>query len=183
MADEQVVFDNTVDALFRRALGSKLTPEVRQRIKTEAGIDLDKLKPSYPRLTYYKAVAIAAEELYRGVPTERAMEQLGIAFIDGFQETLMGRTVVSVVKMLGPKRSLARMTQNFRSSNNYMMTELIERGPTEFEMSLSETSGYPTYFVGVLYNMLIYSGAKNPRVQISQFDGHRAVLRIRWDPK
>lgn len=180
MAEDEVVFDNTVDALFRRALGSKLGAGTRGRLR-EAGLDLDApLRPAYPRLTYYRCVHIVAEDLYRTLPSPEAMFQLGAAFIHGFNETLLGKAVLSVVRMLGPKRTLARMDQNFRSSNNYMKTELVERGPGSFELKLSQVSGVPDYFRGVIQTALTIAGAKNLVVKVVASDGTAATLTVQW---
>src|SRR6185369_5530629 len=94
---EDVVFGNTVDALFLKALGTKLSMRCVERVK-EAGIDLrSKLKLL-----------------------------LGNAFMDGFERTLIGKAMITAVRFMGPKRTLAKMTTNFRSSNNCMQTELRE---------------------------------------------------------
>ena len=178
---QDIVFDNTVDSLFGRALGKKMTQRCRERLKAE-GLDLDaKLKPFYPREQYYRFVNIAAEELFGALPREKAHYELGSAMILGFNETLIGKAVLSVVRMIGPRRALDRMTQNFRSSNNYMQTKLNSIAPGEHELWLSQTSGAPAYFEGVLQTSLTIAGAKNLKVQRAGYDGTSATLKITWD--
>lgn len=178
---EEVVFDSSVEGLFRRALGRQMTPRCRARLK-EAGLDLEtKLRPKYPRTKYYEFVNIAAEELFPGKPREQAHDALGRSFVDGFQETLIGRTVVAMARLLGPKRTLARMTQNMQSSNNYMKTSLVEHAPTRFEITLTQVSGAPGYFRGVLQRAMEIAGAVNPKVTTLEATGPGAVYRVEWD--
>ncbi len=182
MAEQaDVVFDNTVDALFGRALGKKMTPRCRERLLAE-GLDLSaKLKPFYPREQYYRFVNIAVEELFPGQPKDKAHYALGQAFIAGFNETLIGKAVISVVRMIGARRALERMTQNFRSSNNYMQTKLTQVSPGVHELWLSQTSGAPAYFEGVLFSSLSHTSAKNLKVERASYDGTACTLKISWD--
>jgi len=180
---EDRVFDNTVDGLFRRALGRRMTPHCRERLKA-AGLDLDaKLRPAYPRLQYYRFVNIAAEELYGGMSRDEAHYELGKQFMVGFQETLLGKAVTSLVKLLGPKKTLAKMTQNMQSSNNYMKTSLKELGPGDFEITLSQVSGAPRYFEGVLFLAVSLTGGANARVVPTRSDGPGCVYRCTWTEK
>src|SRR5512140_827762 len=110
-AAEEVVYDSTVEGLFKRALGERFSLRSKQRLK-DAGLDLDgKLQSRYPRLKYYELVRIAAEELYPGKPLDEAYYELGRAFFDGFQQTLLGKTATAMARLLGPRKTLARMTQ------------------------------------------------------------------------
>src|SRR3954464_9131366 len=89
-----IVYDNTVEALFGRALGRKMTQKCRDRLKAE-GLDLStKVKPFYPREQYYRFVDIAAQELFPGLTKDKADYELGSAFIAGFNETLIGKAVL-----------------------------------------------------------------------------------------
>jgi uncharacterized protein (TIGR02265 family) len=179
---EDVVFGNTVDALFLKALGRKLTMRCVERVK-EAGIDLRaKLKTFYPRETYYRCVRILGEELFGELEEDRRMERLGTAFMDGFEQTLIGKATLQAVRFMGPKRTLAKMTSNFRSSNNYMQTELREEKPGDVYLTLSQTSGAPGYFEGVLTRAMAVAGAKGFEIRRAEYDGARCTYHITWTP-
>lgn len=178
-----IVFDNTVDGLFRRALGRTMTARCKERLKA-AGLDLDaKLKPAYPRLQYYEFVNIAAEELYPRLSRDDAHYELGKQFVAGFQETLLGKAVVSLVKLLGPRKTLAKMTQNMQSSNNYMKTTLLEIDGNEYEIVLSQVSGAPRYFEGVLLRAIELSGGQNAVVKPTRGEGPGYSYRCSWTQK
>jgi uncharacterized protein (TIGR02265 family) len=183
MAEPEVVFDNTVDAFFRRALGKRMTESCRARLK-EAGIDLDrKLEPTYPRVTFYRGVVIAVEELFGGMSRENGLFRAGEAFFSGYAETLIGRAAVAVTRVLGPRRTLARMTQNFRSSNNYMETHLTELSPTHTELWLSQVSGVPTYFQGILTRAFALVEVKGAEIKIQKLDGSACTFELSWREK
>jgi uncharacterized protein (TIGR02265 family) len=180
---EDVVYDSTVEGLFRRGLGRLMTEKCKARLKA-AGLDLDgKLSRVYPRLRYYEFVNIAADELYAGRSRDDAHYELGKQFMAGYGDTLIGRAVLSMVKLLGPKKTLLRMTQNMQSSNNYMQTSTKELGPGSYELSLSQVSGAPRYFEGVIFSGLSLAGAKNVQVRIAKREGNGVVLRCDWDEK
>ncbi len=177
---EEVVFDNTVEAHFHCALDPRITVPMRAKMK-EHGIDLGaKLKPSYSRPTYYRCLQLAAEKLYPALGPERAKFELGKAFMADFGETMMGKATLAMLRMMSPKRVLIKMSQSFRSSNNYMQASVKELGPGEMELTLSETSGVPSYFEGVLDSGLKLAGAQDLSFQRVNFDSHRCTMRIRW---
>jgi len=182
-ATEELVFDSTVEGLFKRALGARFSPRSKQRLKG-AGLDLDgPLQSRYPRVKYYELVKIAAEELYPGRSLEEAHYELGRAFFDGFQQTLIGKTATAMARLLGPRKTLARMTQNMQSSNNYMKTSRQELGPGKVEISLSQVSGAPGYFRGVLHRAMELLDAPNPRVRTLAEAGQGALYLVEWDER
>lgn len=180
MQEEDVVFDVTVEALFRRALDTRMTDALRARLK-DAGIDLStRFKPLYPRVTFYRGVVLVIEELFPGVPRDRALFDLGGIFFDGYVRTWVGKAAISVMKVLGPRRTMGRMTQNFRSTNNYMQTELNEVSPTHVELSLSQHSGVPAYFQGTIFRALTLMGVRGLQVNVKEVKGSACVIAISW---
>jgi uncharacterized protein (TIGR02265 family) len=180
MADELLIFEQTIEALFVRALNGKLTPECKARL-LQAGLDVDqKLKPAYAFRSWMKFIRIVAEELYPGQPLEEATFELGVAYIDGYRETMLGRAVLSLLRVLGPRRTLARATQNFRSGNNYTESRLVELGPTTFELWMNEVGDFPAFTAGIIHGGLRIAGAKEIRVEPSGYDGHACTYRISW---
>lgn len=180
MADELLVYEQTVEGLFIRALGNRLTPECRARL-SEAGLDVTrKLKPAYPFPSWMTFIRIAAEELYPGMPLPEATFKLGEAHLEGFRETMLGRAVISLLRVLGPKRALLRATQNFRAGNNYTETRVTELTPYQFELWMNEVGNFPEFTAGIIHAGVRMSGAKEPRVEPTGYDGHACTYRITW---
>jgi uncharacterized protein (TIGR02265 family) len=180
MADELLVFEQTIEALFHRALNGRLTPACKARLR-EAGLDVDqKPRPAYPLASWMTFLRITAEELHPGEPLEQAAFKLGQAYIEGFRETMLGRAVMSLLRVLGPRRALARTSQSFRSSNNYQESRLTELGPRHFELWMNEVGSLPTFTAGLLHGGMKVAGARDIVVDFSGYDGHACTYRIQW---
>ena len=180
MADELLVFEQTIEAVFVRALHGRLPPSCKERLR-QAGLDLDrKLRPAYPFAEWMAFLRITAEELYPGEPLETGAFKIGEACIDGFRETMLGRAVLSLLRVLGPKRALMRATQNFRAGNNYTESRLKELAPRQFELWMNEVGPLPTFTAGILHAGLRTAGAENIRIDLSGYDGHACTYCISW---
>ncbi|WP_224365876.1 DUF2378 family protein [Hyalangium versicolor] len=180
MADELLVFEQTIEALFVRALGGRLTPECRARLR-EAGLDVDqKIKPAYSFQSWMKFIRIAAEELFPGEPLPRSTFKLGELYVDGFRQTMLGRAVMGLLRVLGPRRTISRATQNFRAGNNYTETRITELGPTQFDVWMNEVGDVPEFTAGIIQAGVAMSGARELRVESHGYDGHACTYRITW---
>jgi uncharacterized protein (TIGR02265 family) len=176
--EARVVYDVTFEAMFQRALKGRITPRLDQRLK-EAGLDLgQKLKPRYPREVWQRCLTLVMEELYVGVPPDKAWFELGGRMIESFRETVMGLAILGVLRLLGPKRTLARLTQNFNYADNYNQTTLTEVSPTELRLWVNEVSVSPHFTAGIVSTVLQSIGTVNHKVEIAEFDGHQCTYRI-----
>ena len=179
---EDVVFKNTVEALFRRAVGSRLTDRCVERIR-QAGIDLQRpLEEAYPRETFYRCVRIVGEELFPELAEDERMVQLGTTFMNSFEQTLIGKALLQGLRFMGPRRALTRMAQNFRTSNNYLKAEVQDLGPGEMRITLWPTSGASGYFEGAVRQALLLIGTPGLAVQRENDDGNRCTFHITWTP-
>ena len=177
---EKLVFEQAVEGLFVRALAKKMTLRCLDRL-TQAGINLNKpLLPAYPAETWFRAQVIAAEELFSGDSINLAMRRLGEQFVEGFRETLMGRAVLALLKVIGPKAGLTRAARNFRSANNYTESRLTELTPTSFELWMNESGPNPYFYLGVITGGLRAAGVAEPIVEVGEFDGHACTYRVTW---
>jgi len=171
-----------VEALFFRSMRSKITDRCVDRLR-EAGIDLrSKLQGFYARETFYRCVAILGEELFPWMGADERMVQLGTTFMDGYEQTLLGKAALQAARFMGVRRTLHRMAENYRTSNNYMQVEVQELGPGELKLTLSQTSGASGYYEGALRRGLQLSGARGLVVRREEDDGRRCTLHVTWTP-
>ena len=124
---------------------------------------------------------VVAEALYPQQPLEASMFQVGTHFLDGYRETFLGRAVLGMIRVLGPRRTLQRATQNFRSGNNYTETRVTELSPTCIELWMNEVGPYPTFTAGVMHAALSSAGVE-PTITVWAFDGHACTYRCAWKP-
>jgi uncharacterized protein (TIGR02265 family) len=182
MADEFLVFEQTVEALLRASEG-RLSAAAKARLRA-AGLDVERrLKPSYPFHTWMEFIRIVAEELYPGEPLEQAALRVGEAYVAGFRQTMLGRGVLSMLRVLGPRRTMHRATQTFRAGNNYTESRLRELGPTHVELWMNEVGPLPTFTAGIIRAGLKAAGAQEVEVRLAAHDGHAATYRIRWSDR
>jgi uncharacterized protein (TIGR02265 family) len=175
---EWYVYPHTVEGLFFKALKPKIGPALAERLKA-CGIDLAGKPREVQHENWKKALTLVATELFEGTLDER-YRQLGRSVLLRYEETLMGKTVVGLMRMLGPRRVLVRINATLRSGNNYIEASLSELSPQAFEGEVNECNGNPNYIAGVIEQGLIIAGAKDQKVTIKDFDGHRAKFLIEW---
>lgn len=180
---ERLFFDSVVDALFNRVLGPRLDVATRASLAA-AGLDLSqRLRPAYPMEDYFRFVEIAARALFPGRPVGEAIHALGVAFVEGWQGTLIGRAAVQFMLVIGPVRSLKRAAQGFRSGNNFTEVQVVERGPTTFDLQFNVVGPWPEMTAGALLGAMRLSRDIEPKVEILERVGEGAVFRVSWSAK
>jgi len=83
---------------------------------------------------------------------------------------------------MGTRRTLHRMAENYRTSNNYLQVTLEEVGSGDARLTLSQTSGASGYYEGALRRGLQLAGAQGLTVRREVDDGKRCTLRVTWKP-
>lgn len=179
METPELIFSQTVEGLFLRALGSEVTPTLRATLST-LGVDLDRLLPAYPLDVWNRALRAAADALYPQLPTEEAAKQLGMRTVQGYQSTLIGQATFAFARLIGPRRTLLRAKQNWRSGNNYTEVVLTERGPTDFLAVFNERGLSRFASQGVLQAGLEFAGARELVVTIEKLEQRSVTYAVKW---
>lgn len=178
--EEQLVFAQTVEGLFVRGLAAAMTPALKTRLR-EAGLDLDRpLAVGYRAADFTRWVRLASESLYPEVPAEEALRRIGRHFFDGYMDTLMGKALAPVMRVLGPRRTLQRMERNFRSGSNYVEVRTEVAGPAEVLLHFNEVHGIPGYYAGIIEHGAALTGAKDTTVDVLPAPAPGCALRVRW---
>jgi uncharacterized protein (TIGR02265 family) len=196
LSREPVVSALVVEALFRRHLGPRLTPEVRARL-SELGFELDRrLRPSYPQSSWDAAVALAVRTFHPDLPLPQAYHRLGREFVLGFERTLVGATVVQVGKLLGVERTMLQMPRHQRLGNNYIHATASKVGPghivIHFELEPAcvgkvappPDPGAEEFPRGVYAAALELLGARDGKVEVEviEFDQLCVDFHVHWTP-
>jgi uncharacterized protein (TIGR02265 family) len=178
--DSELVFQQVVEGLFHVGLRGKMTPVLQARLR-EAGLDLSRpLAPAYPRADWNRFVQITAETLWPGEPPEVSYHALGRQLLQGYAETFLGKALVGIVRLVGPRRALDRMTRNFRSGGNYNDTRVTEQAPGDVLFWMNEPDLHPAYVAGILSAAMEMAGAKQLDIQVQARDAAGCTYRIRW---
>ncbi|MDP1921313.1 MAG: DUF2378 family protein [Myxococcales bacterium] len=178
MADAPVVFGNSVESLVR-VLGPALDEEARQKFLA-LGIDLFKPNPAYPYELWVEALVMAMDLLWPGVTRDVATYRMGRAIFESYGQTVMGKALMALVKVLGPKRALDRMSRNLRTTNNYSETRLTDVGPNRYELWVNKVA-FPHYFRGLLEAGLEFGGAAEVKVEVGSVSATEGVVfNLSW---
>ena len=179
---EHLWFSQTIEAVFVKGLEGKLTPSIKTDFK-KLGLDLDrKLDPAYPVTVVRKACQALMPVLYPSMSEEEAFHELGLSSMRGWSETLLGKALMQVLKLIGVRRSLLRMHTTMRSGNNYIETSSVVISGNCIELIFSDVSGMPTFYQGIIEEGARMAYAKNLRVTTgagSTPPGH--TFRVEWD--
>jgi uncharacterized protein (TIGR02265 family) len=177
--DQRVVFGQSVEALWK-SCGPNPPQEV-VRAFTDSGIDVRKrFVVAYPAEQYATLMAKLAEARFpQAGPDERYL-LLGRAFMEGYQQTMMGRALLKLLAVLGPRRVLHQTTRSFRSANNYSRAEVTELGPRHFRMVVHPVH-HPGWHVGLVTAGLEIAGGKNVRMQLASLERDEASFDITWE--
>jgi uncharacterized protein (TIGR02265 family) len=180
MKNERLVFDQTVEGLFVRGLGNRVTPALKLQLK-QAGLDLDKrLLPAYPVETWEQCLRLAAKTLHPGKPEAEAFRLLGERHIEGYSETMLGRALFGVFRLLNRKRRLARVRQNFRAGNNYQEAIITDVGPNVVDMWLNERGMLRHFKHGIVMGTARCAGDHEITAELRHFDDEGVTFRISW---
>lgn len=178
---ERLLFNSFVEAAIVKPYAGRLTPRLKDRLRQHQ-LDLDaKLRPGYSAGLLAHWLEAMAEELYRDVPRAMALEAMGRRFIVGWKETLTGRAVMQLVKLLPAKRALGRLERNFRATDNFTRIDFTDLGPTAMRLAFHDVCGVPDYFFGLLDEGATISSAKNPRCRLETLEGAGAHFICEWD--
>ena len=179
-AFEPLIFAPAVEGLLR-SLKPVLDASAKAKLKA-AGLDPEApVPPGVPLETWLKVITIASELVAPGTSFDEGSYRLGRRFIDGYAETLVGKALLAALRVLGPRRTLARMSRNFRSGNNFSDTTLSEPSPGDYRLWCNQVS-YPHWYRGVIEAGLEAAGAREVQVELYAHDlsTKSATFRVRW---
>jgi uncharacterized protein (TIGR02265 family) len=175
---DKLIFAQAFDGLVR-ALGPRLDAAVAQRLR-EAGLDVTReLKPAYPLEVFLKVVQIAGQCLAPGADEETQAFAAGQAFIDGYGQTMVGRAMLAMMRVIGPRRTLERLSRQFRTGNNFSETTLKDLGPQEVELWCNQVT-VPGWYRGIISAGLRHVGVSEVSVETASRTDGGAVFKIRW---
>jgi uncharacterized protein (TIGR02265 family) len=175
---EKLIFAQTFEGLLR-SLAGKLSPDLVHGMRAR-GVDVERpLSSSYPMATFIDVVHFLAGELHPQLERDAGVAALGRGFMDGFGETMIGRAMLAMMRIIGPHNALKRVTQEFRTGNNYSETRLVQRGPTDYELWVNELQ-MPGWYVGIITRGLELAGAHGAEVNLLSKDAVGGTFRVNW---
>lgn len=177
---EKLVFGQTLEGLFIRGLSGQVTSGMKNQLRG-IGVELDRrLLPAYPFSIWCAGVRVAARELYGHLEQEEAYRQLGERMVEGYRETVWGRSLFSLLRLVGPRRVIGRAQQSFRSGNNYTEIRIQELGPQCLELWVNEEGPTRYLMQGAMLAGLRGCGAREPQVELKHFTEQDVTFHVMW---
>ncbi|RKG85929.1 DUF2378 family protein [Corallococcus terminator] len=178
--EQRHVYVQVVEGLLQHGLRGQVSPRLRERLR-QAGVDLDRpLLPLYPVPLWTRCLHIVVEETYPGTPREEAFRRLARAHVEGYGATLLGRAVMSVMRLLGPKRVMQRLPEVLRGTDNYTEAVLTELGPAHYELRINSVVDAPGYAEALFEAVLQVGGAQAPRATKLREEQDGTVYVLTW---
>jgi uncharacterized protein (TIGR02265 family) len=175
---EKLIFAQTFEGLLR-SLGARLSPRLSAGLR-ERGLDpTATLLPAYPQQVFIEVLSFLAVELHPGQPLEVAITSIGRGFMDAYGETMVGRAMMAMMRLIGPRRTLERVTRQFRTGNNFSETRLTPVSATEYHLWVNEVR-LPGWYIGILSRGLELAGGKEVKVELLQRDDSGGSFRVKW---
>ncbi len=180
-AAPEVAYQHTLEGLFHKGLQGRVTPALVARLQP-LGVDLTRpLEPTYPRAVYQRALEATALELWPGLTPERAHFELGRCLVLGYTQTLLGRSILTMMRLLGPRTTLGRMQHNLRTGSSYSRVECVEESPTCCRLWVNEPELNPGLVHGLLDAVMQYVDVRSASVQLLSRDVLGCTYRVSWE--
>ncbi|MGV3624678.1 MAG: DUF2378 family protein [Archangium sp.] len=176
MTEQQVVFASSMEGMWR-ALQPPTLPEAAAFKR--AGIDGKKFQAAYPLAQYTDLLDACGSSRFAHLEPLQRFTEVGRLFMVGYEKTLVGQALLAVLKVLGPRRMLDRMTRNFRTANNYTEVTVETVSPTQHVVRITHVAR-PGLFIGLLEAGLTYAGAKDATVKLVDHHDKVARYEVRW---
>lgn len=178
---EKLIFDHTLESLLR-ILERPIPPEQIKGLDA-LGIDLSKpLQPAYPLEVFSSLVGFIGHQRFPRLSEQEADFEVGRAFIEAYTtQTVMGKALKGLLRVIGPHRAIERMSRTFRTANNYTETRLEKLGPTRYELWFNFALR-PSYFGGMVHGTLGLCGLKQLEVKVLEAPLPEARVHVSWQP-
>ncbi len=176
--DERLVFGHTMEALLQRC-GRHLTRAQWAEL-AKWGVVPEKIQPAYEFSQWCRVLEYVARLMHPELPVGDAEYLLGRDFIEKYAETLIGRALFAMLRLLGTQRTVRRLARSFRTGTSFTEIEvrdMVEDGCVVL-FNIVEPRGRVTE--GVLARGLEVAGVRGLKVVLQSLDGESATYRLSW---
>jgi uncharacterized protein (TIGR02265 family) len=138
-----------------------------------------KMLPPYPRELTCKVVLICARGLNPTMREDDALRAFGRRFVQRYADSLIGKALLSALRLPGPGKMLVRVATRFRTANNDLETEVTHLRHGAAELWCNDLA-YGAWFEGIIVETLESAGAKEPGVHVMKSDASGTVFANEW---
>jgi uncharacterized protein (TIGR02265 family) len=175
--------DSAIDSLYLKGHKRHLTTQLKAELRA-VGIDLDQpLKPTYADEVIHAGTRILRRTVYgHHADDAAAYRAMGEATIDGFFDTLIGKAMASVFRLIGFKKIVDRLPKTLARGNTNQQAWLTWQGADAALLEVKDTVPHAAINIGVLERAFRHhfgvAGFKCELVEQKAPSG--AVYRLSW---
>ncbi|MDP2269525.1 MAG: DUF2378 family protein [Archangium sp.] len=177
MSSEKVVFAQSMEGIYRA-----LTPHTPQERAAflKAGVKTgDHFDAAYPIQAWLDILDASAASRFAHLPELERYTEVGRVFFLGFGKTLMGSAVLGLLKVIGPRRTLDRLTRNFRSANNFTVGTFESFSANHHKVHINWTAR-PGFYLGLIESGCAHAGAKDLSVTVLETKDLGTFYEVKW---
>ena len=158
---------STMDgSVFEGLFVRQLKPDAALRAElAKVGFDPARLEAKYPEEVFARAVDVVVSHDFAGKSLEETHRALGIALIDGYFDTILGRITGSMMPMLGVGGALKRVQQLWRVAQPSMTVAATPTSPTTWDITFENKVMRAEMVAGILEAALLRAD-KRARVSV-----------------
>ncbi|MFT3712907.1 MAG: DUF2378 family protein [Archangium sp.] len=174
-ADAGVIYRHSVEALLDHVVR-------RRRLLTGAELrDLGLEKPrDLDKDTWERLLRTCARKLKPDGTEDEGLELLGAAMLEGYAAGFVGRSLFLVLKLMGPRRALLRMAENFKTADNITEVTATAHAEKHVEMVFNDIGNMPTYMRGLLSTAMTMLGAPKHEVTFAVLPNGHTKFDAKW---
>jgi uncharacterized protein (TIGR02265 family) len=177
MGEQRVAFSSLIESLGR--ILEPLDVPTLTKLR-ELGIDLEHLQPAYPVETWYAGVELALSRFDPALSPEQKQNHFGVRLVEVYGDTLVGKAMYAMMRLIGPERSILRATRSFRTATNFLETTTVQHGPRDWQLTMNEVV-LPYRYPGFFEKALSVAGAKNVKTWLVDLSATHATYRSTWE--
>lgn len=147
MTSQPLIFATAFEPLIKLSKGKMSEATTKKLVAMRVALPLE---PAYSPATWAETVRLISAELHPAMTPVERHRQLGRETALLFADGLMGKAMYAAARLMGPRRSLERMTRSLQTGTNFIETRYTARDERTSELWMSDTSGLPEFYAGVM---------------------------------
>jgi uncharacterized protein (TIGR02265 family) len=128
---------------------------------------------------WQEAVTVARRHAAAHLPEAEGYRLLGQKFIGGFFDTLVGKMVAVGLPLVGPAKTLQRLTRTWAAGQPDLKVETLQETERSWRITLRERGILADFCAGIFEGGLSRTGVA-PDVRVLERSEEHCVLGVRW---
>jgi uncharacterized protein (TIGR02265 family) len=176
---ERLWFQNSVEGLYVRGLGPLLGDADRAAL-AKVGIRVEKLLPAYPETVVVAGLRVVGPLVLPRGSWEEQQRELGVRAVKGYFDTVLGKALAGVLKLVGPERGIARLDRSLRSITNYLNARVVGRADRSADVEVEPVGPLMHFIVGIFDGSGSLQSEGRAKAELVSHSGETCVVRLHW---